>query len=1136
MSLLKDDRAVSCLNSNKEKLGNLSLNQEAVIVSAAFFSNEQNIIIVKPSVYAANQLYNRIHPFLQDKCRLFIAEESLQIEAIASSPETEVSRLESLAHFISSKEKCVCITNLGAFIRYLPDKKLFIDSCLNLRSGDKCDPLELREDLRRLGYKLCDRVSQPLNFAYRGEVLDFFSVQYDNPVRIEFFDDEIDSIRFFDPATQLTISPINEVTILPAGDILFSAEDKKEIEKNVQKKLKEDMAKLSSEEAALLQESVNNDLAYIGKDIKENYLYRYYSFTKNHYTLKDYLDNPRVIISTKEENNSHYKTLIEETYLYLNDLYNEGKALSQYSVFADNPYDKAYNIHILNDFKDPVFSLIRDTDYPALSLNSLIYNLNIEKKSKRILVFLEGTSLKNFLDALIVNNTPYELLNDNLKEEKGIYVIPRYLEQGFTYEDLIVLTEKEIFNLKQRRTKFSDKFRTAEILNDYDDLSIGDYVVHNDYGIGRYLGIVTEKVNGITHDYLNIAYQGNDRLLVPLEQFRLVRKFIGSEGNIPRLNKIGSREWQRTKEKLKEDVKEVAANLLDLYLKREENIGFAFSKDSELQEEFEEGFDHELTDDQKTALKEIKEDMESSKPMDRLVCGDVGFGKTELALRASFKAVLDKKQVAVLCPTTILSRQHYLTFKKRLEEYAVSVAVFNRFNTAEEDKEIIKKVKEGKIDVVVGTHKILSSRLKFKDLGLLVVDEEQRFGVNAKEKIKMLKKGIDVLSLSATPIPRTLEMSLIGVRSLSQLNTPPLNRMPVQTYLVEKDYNLVKTVSERELGRNGQIFYIYNNIRDIFSVASRLQSLLPEARIAVIHGRMDREIIEDTMLRFTDYQYDILFCTSIIENGIDIPNANTIIIDNADKFGLAQLYQIKGRVGRSDKLAYAYLMYAPEKQLSETASKRLSTIKDFTQLGSGYKIALRDLSIRGAGDLLGERQAGFINTVGMDLYVRMLREAIMEKQGITLAEEEKIIPSSQIGVDAYIPREYTRADYEKINLYDRINHCRKQSDLESLKEEVKDRFGRIPKEVSLLFEKREMEILAGNDKVKKIQDKGNDIEIYFEKAWCDKIDGVKLFETVSNISRDINMRYVSGSIILKIPKKGEWLILTNKVLEKINNL
>jgi len=618
--------------------------------------------------------------------------------------------------------------------------------------------------------------------------------------------------------------------------------------------------------------------------------------------------------------------------------------------------------------------------------------------------------------------------------------------------------------------------------------------------------------------------------LVPLEQFRLVRKFVSREGVVPKLHKLGTNEWKKTKERIKENVTELAERLVALYSQREGYIGYKYKEDSIYQKDFEKDFEYELTPDQKQAVIDVKNDMQSDKPMDRLLCGDVGFGKTEVAIRAAFKAVYEDKQVAFLCPTTILSSQHYKTFKKRFRNYPVNIKVLNRFVLPSEQRKILKDLKEGKVDILIGTHRILSKDVKFKDLGLLVIDEEQRFGVEHKEKIKEIKVNVDVLSLSATPIPRTLQMSLVGIRQLSQLDTPPDNRYPVQTYVVEKNKSLIKEVIERELSRDGQVFYLLNNIDDIYNTARKIQNLIPYVKVQVAHGQMNRDDIEDIMIRFNNNEISVLVCTTIIETGIDIPNANTIIIENADRFGLAQLYQIKGRVGRSDRIAYAYLMIPDNKELTEKAAKRLKAIKEFAQLGSGYKIAMRDLTIRGAGDMLGPEQSGFIDTVGIDMYIEMLEEAIRIQQGEKIEEpvEKEIV---NINIEGYLPKDFTSDDYDKISMYQDIDKIESVYELEKYKTKIIDEYGRLPKVVSSLFDKKKLEILIQDSDIDYFKEIRDYNEIAFSKEFSDNVNGIKLFELFTHISKDITIRYTNGKIIVRIPKSCDISVIFD-VIEK----
>jgi transcription-repair coupling factor (superfamily II helicase) len=705
------------------------------------------------------------------------------------------------------------------------------------------------------------------------------------------------------------------------------------------------------------------------------------------------------------------------------------------------------------------------------------------------------------------------------------------LAEGFeiSEKNLKVITASELFEIHHHTGRFEKKFRSAEVIHSYEELEPGDYIVHAQHGVGQYMGIETREIQGVKRDFLRVIYRGNAELLVPLEQFRLVRKFVSREGVVPKLNKLGSGEWEKTKERLEADVTDIAERLVSLYSSRETHIGYAYQPDTEEQKKFESEFQYELTPDQAKAVEDVKRDMESDKPMDRLICGDVGFGKTEIAVRAAFKAASENKQVAVLCPTTILAEQHYHTFSERFSGYPFTVRVLDRFVPPSMMKETLKDTREGRVDILIGTHRILSKDVQFKDLGLLVVDEEQRFGVEHKEKIKEMKNGIDVLTLSATPIPRTLQMSLVGIRSLSLLETPPDNRYNVQTYVVEKNRGLIVDAIEKELARNGQVFYLYNSIDTIYNTARTLQSLIPDARIGIVHGKMNREDIEDVMMQFTRHEINVLVCTTIIENGINIPNANTMIIENAQDFGLSQIYQIKGRVGRSDRVAYAYLLIPPRRQLSETASKRLQAVKEFARLGSGYKIAMRDLTIRGAGDLLGPDQSGFIDTVGIDMYIEMLEEAIAKKKGI-VKEEKQELRHAVIPETSYIPENFAPDDYDKISMYQKIDQICSMEQLEQYREEVTDQYGKLPSEVQALFDKRRLDILVNDPSVDSCRDVKGQTRITFSKLFSQQVDGVKLFRIFSDLNKDIALRYADSQISATLPKMKSTVSLAADVI------
>ena len=1118
---LDDNPVVLKLDNNKGPLPLISFIEEALVIATSYKKNPRPMIIIKNNLYNAQRLYERIISFLsEEECALFGADESLRVEAIASSPEMRANKVETLASLLKNPNQIV-VTCPSGILRHLPSPELFKEGCFTLKVGNIEDPEELKRKLIKIGYYQTSHIDQPLTFASRGGVIDIFSINHTQPVRIEFFDDEIESIRFFDVETQKTIVPIEEIDIVPANDLLFSDSDSEEIIKGT----KELLNKLDD---VILSSTIESDLELIKQNICDTRLYPYTAFLSKNYGIWDYMNHPLMIYSDEEVIEENIKHIITETTSYIQEMVQEKKLLPKFTVFHDYHHigDKCPKI-----IEDPIHNELVNIEEVHLPNEPLNIKIRLLKDYKKVVIALNEKELDRIKHAFNEEKIEYHTLTDEDSITDGFNICIESFTQGFIYQDLAVISESELFEIHRHSGRYENKFKNAEVIHNYDELEKGDYVVHAQHGVGQYLGIETREIQGAIRDFLRIIYRGNAELLVPLEQFRLVRKFISREGVVPKLNKLGSDEWEKTKKRLEENVNNIAERLVNLYSQREEHIGHAYQKDSELQKEFEDEFEYNLTIDQAKAVNDVKKDMESDKPMDRLVCGDVGFGKTEIAIRAAFKAASENKQVAVLCPTTILAEQHFHTFEKRFKNYPFTIRVLDRFVTAENVKKTLKELKEGKVDILVGTHRLLSKDVIFKDLGLLVIDEEQRFGVEHKERIKEMKVGIDVLTLSATPIPRTLQMSLIGIRQLSQLETPPDNRYNVQTYVVEKNRSLVVDAIEKELSRDGQVFYLYNNIERIYNVARTLQSEIKDAKIGIVHGKMNRDDIEDVMMRFTNKELNILVCTTIIENGIDIPNANTILIDNAQDFGLAQIYQIKGRVGRSNRVAYAYLLVPPRKQLSETAAKRLQAVKEFAKLGSGYKIALRDLTIRGAGDILGPNQSGFIDTVGIDMYMEMLEEAINKKKGIQ-KEEKQIIKHANINSTSYIPQKFAPDDFDKLSMYQEIDRITSEEDLSTYEEKVKDEYGRLPVEVDTLFTKRKLDILLNDDDVDSYKEINNTYEITFSKEFSDHVDGVKLFEIFSKISKDINLRYKNQKITATIPKVKNGLDLVIDVIKR----
>jgi transcription-repair coupling factor (superfamily II helicase) len=740
------------------------------------------------------------------------------------------------------------------------------------------------------------------------------------------------------------------------------------------------------------------------------------------------------------------------------------------------------------------------------------------------ILFSVSTKLQqdNLIEHLNQLNLPYKLVDDMIIPNKGIAITLKNMDEGFEIPDFAFacITSKELFGYRQKTSKYFSRYKEATILTSHEDLTVGDYVVHEYSGIGQYLGIKTIEIDNLHKDYLHIQYAGTDVLYVPLSQFKLVRKFSGKEGAAPRLHRLQSKDWENTKKKIKEKVDDLAARLVELYKNRSVTAGYAFPADDELQSQFENQFPYELTPDQQRSVKEIKADMEKPFPMDRLLCGDVGFGKTEVAFRAAFKAINAHKQVAILCPTTLLARQHYERAADRFASFGIQIAIFSRLIPEAKQKAYIKDILAGKIQLIIGTHRLLSKDIVYRDLGLLIVDEEQRFGVEQKEKIKEIRTNVDVLTLSATPIPRTLQISLLGIRQLSQINTSPLNRVPIQTYVMRHDPLVVKELIERELAREGQVYYLHNRVEDIYLVASQLKTKIKGSRAGVVHGQMDKDEIEDVMVDFYNGTINLLVCTSIIENGIDVSNANLIIVEQAANFGLAQLYQIKGRVGRGNRIAYAYLLYEEAERLNEQANKRLKAIQEFTELGSGYKIAQRDLMIRGAGDILGPEQAGFIDTVGLDMYLQLLNEAIQEKKTGILTPP--ITSVASLMIDAYIPETYAKNE-DKVELYQAIETAKTFEELQTIEAYIRDLYGRLPDQVQNLLKKRHFDLLTSHPSVGSWQETKAYLDVFCSEAFTNlNRSGTVLFDRIQQHLQVLKVNYANRILRIRLQKTGDW--------------
>ena len=1118
----------------------------SLLISYFYKENPENLLVITPNLYKSQRLYNLITAFIPSKdVLLFPCDELIRAETLSQSKEMTAQRIFVLSKLIK-REARVIIANLSSASRYLPSPELFESKVLNLKVGDIVDISSMKKLLLTMGYQRVGKIDQSLQFAARGDIIDIFSVNHDNPIRIEVFGDEIESIRYFDIATQSSINGVNEVEILPSSDIILSDEDYKNSIEKLYSSLEKDRLRVTPDVFEELKYSIENVVNKLSECDFDETLYKYYSLlNSNPCSIFDFCSGFKCIFVDKNALDEANNILQNESIGFLGELFEAGKALSNIQMYyslSDIVNFKSKNVIYTSQFieKDYCYSLSVQPVYYVSSKKEDAFNIIMNYLNQNMKVVLclskeEHISLiQQELDSYNVKFEKTKPLEVPNKADVGISLYD--LPSGFVIKDLntVYLSGNEIFSEKTRTSRLDNRFKEATILKSFEDLEPGDYVVHEYQGIGQFVGLETIETDGVHNDYLKISYWGNENLYVPLNQFQLVRKYLGKEGMVPRLSHLHSNDWENTKKKVKERINHLAERLMQLYIERSKVKGFAFQKDDEFQEKFEESFEHNLTYDQSKAVNDIKKDMESVTPMDRLLCGDVGFGKTEVAMRAAFKAINSGKQVAILCPTTLLARQHYELSCKRFAGFDINIGILSRLIPEREQKRYLDDLEQGKLHLIIGTHKLLSKQTHFKDLGLLIIDEEQRFGVEQKEKIKELKNNIDVLTLSATPIPRTLQISLLGVRAMSKIDTPPQERMPIQTYVAPFKLEVAKELIERELGRNGQIFFLHNNVSTLAQRANSIHKLIPDARIGIAHGQMERDEIEDVMLKFYNGEIDILVCTSIVENGIDVPNANMIIVEDSEKYGLSQLYQIKGRVGRSNRIAYAYLMYSPYKQLNEKAQKRLKALQDFSELGSGYKIAQRDLLIRGAGDILGPEQAGFIDSIGLDMYIKLLNESIKEK--MEGAKPEVITFNPNLSLDAYIPSSFAN-DQEKIELYQEIMSAGSREALARIKNRTKDMYGKLPNEVETLFIKRNIDLLSDEANVENINENSKYVELILGKNYIN-IRGIGnlIFEAMIPFLKFIKISYASNVFKINMTKTSDWIRNLESILLSLSNI
>lgn len=1074
------------LESGRQLITGTAGSARTLLLSAIFRQQQHASIIVTDNNFHMGQLAEDLLNRLPEAAVYqFPAEEMLAAEVATSSPEFRLQRVQALQALINN-EHCIVVTSTSGVRRFLPAVQDFKAAVINLAVGDDLDLEAFRLQLGSMGYQLGKMVERPGDFAIRGSIIDIYPLNTDNPVRIDLFDTEIDSLRYFDASNQRSVGNIERATILPATDFVINPATFESAAKKLDQRLQKELSEMKDAKA---QQHLNQTVSPLVKALAHQQLLpemmEFIDFIYPQKTsLLDYLDGSgqvyfddysRIVESEKQlmtdeadwiaDKRQRHQLLATDTYGFEIDdlmhhdehpqvlfaLFQKGMGQLRFSQITD------LTTRNMQQFFGQMPILKAEMQRWQKQGQTVVLMANSQERMDKVSATLEDFGMD-------VTETKIDELKPGI-----IQIAAANLQNGFEWPaaNLVVITEGEMFRQVKKKRVVRQSLANAERIKNYSDLKPGDYVVHVNHGIGVFQGIQTMEVSGVHQDYIVINYRDNAQIFVPVNQLNLVQKYVSSESKTPHINKLGGTEWAKTKSKVASRIEDIADDLIDLYAQRKAEKGYAYPTDDGYQEQFEDDFPYTETRDQLRSTAEIKNDMESSKPMDRLLVGDVGFGKTEVALRAAFKAVEAGKQVAFLVPTTILAQQHFDTMATRFEGYPVNLGLMSRFRTTKELHETEKQLADGQCDIVVGTHRLLSKDVKFKDLGLLIIDEEQRFGVKHKERLKQMKQNVDVLTLTATPIPRTLNMSMLGVRDLSVIETPPAGRFPIQTYVMEQNGGALRDGIMREMQRGGQVYYLHNRVMDIEKTVAQIQMLVPETQVGYIHGRMTEAQLEGVLYDFIRGEYDVLVTTSIIETGVDIPNVNTLFVEDADRMGLAQLYQIRGRIGRSNRVAYAYFMYQQDKVLNEVSEKRLAAIRDFTELGSGFKIAMRDLSIRGAGNLLGKQQHGFIDSVGYDLYSQMLSEAVAKKQGKKTTSKSNA--EIELGIEAYLPDEYIDDQRQKIEIYKSIRQVQDEDQLTEMQGDLIDRFGDYGAQVDNLLMIAKLKMFADLSLIERIR-------------------------------------------------------------------
>jgi len=1087
--------ALLTLAEREQSVQILGLNNSAraLAVSHIFRHSANSIVYVTENDTIAQEFCDDLEVLLGRESVYHLSQyELLPYEDFSPRKTVQFQRSNTLSAAVAEK-RGIYVVCLRELLRNISHPSIYSKYLMNLEKHQEYDLNELMSHLVSAGYQSTSQISQAGEISKRGGILDIFSPQYEHPCRLEFWGDEITSIRLFDLSSQLSLrDDLEFITVQPIRELSLE---------HLKKGLSDELTARIAEKG--FYEGIEQDMALLLDKTA---------------TFLEYFDKDSTVIALDAE--EKFAAVQEQLFHEVEENFTKKKKL--YKSKTITPPDKLFRVVEILEISQ--FNTLHFSQSELLGINNKLnifsksqmnYNSKLELLREDIERFLKNKFHVYILsDNKSQSNRMRTLLSeygDDIRSHVGVF------HYGFILDDarLAFLTDHEIFNRYKQKRRFA-QFKKAESISDYEALKPGNYVVHIDYGIGIFQGIENIAIQNRNMDCLQLQYADNDKVYVPTDQLQTVAKFVSQEGIIPELHRLDSTRWETTKKKLKKEVEEIAADLLYLYAQRKISKGFAFSKDTEWQRELESSFIYEDTVDQIKATKEVKSDMETALPMERLICGDVGFGKTEVAVRAAFKSVMDSKQVAFLVPTTILAEQHYITFSERLKDYPIRVEMLSRFVPASRQKQIVERLKYGEVDIIIGTHRLLSKDVMFKDLGLIIIDEEQRFGVRHKEKLKALRSNVDVLMLSATPIPRTLNMALTGVKDMTLMTVPPENRLPVRTAVIEYDEDVISSAMRREIDRQGQIYFLHNRVETIYGMEEKLQALMPDVSFRIAHAQMSARELEHVMMAFYHHEFDVLICTTIIESGIDIPNVNTIIINRADKLGLAQLYQLRGRVGRSDHQAYAYLIVP--KKTTKTAYERLRTIEQHEALGSGINIAMRDLEIRGAGNILGKKQHGIMNTIGLNFYNQLLKRAIDKiRQGENrdIFEVEHYRAKIQCEIPFSIPKEYIDDDATRLDFYKRLNHIEHEKDISLLRDEMRDRFGPIPEITEYVFKYYQVAFWAEREAVKSLYIGKQTLIVVIEPTVLTKS---RIEKIIQEISFEVNFNVTKGAKVhIRLP-------------------